>query len=172
MRRLFIFRFDCFRVRSVPTRRSISKFRAKLGGMPSPRYIAINRNSIRQKVSPLGGVYLSFGLNWEECRRRDLIFNKNTQNGKEGLPQIWNKYALSKHYYLNSLLIFIVPSYIFSAEWVDFLLSLTLVIFARISSHTPLKFLFMSALEYLNTFIPLSEKYVSLTLSFSAPSGK
>ena len=27
---------------SVPTRRSISKFRAKLGGMPSPRLIVID----------------------------------------------------------------------------------------------------------------------------------
>ena len=76
---------------------------------------------MRQKVFPLGGLYVSFyliwgkcrcretllsieiqydkkcppsaefnissELNWEECRRRDLIFNKNTQNGKEGLPQ-------------------------------------------------------------------------------------
>ena len=44
------------------------------------------KRTMRQKVSPLGGVCLSFELNWEECRRRDLIFNKNTQNGKEGLP--------------------------------------------------------------------------------------
>ena len=33
---------------------------------------------LRQKVSALGGIYLSFGLNWEECRCHDLIFNKNT----------------------------------------------------------------------------------------------
>ena len=51
----------------------INKSWAKLGGMPLPRDIAINRNSIRRKVSPLGGVYLSFALNWEECRRRDLL---------------------------------------------------------------------------------------------------
>ena len=45
------------------------------------------KRSMRQKMSPLGGVYLSFGLNWEECRSRDLVFNKNTQNGKEGLTK-------------------------------------------------------------------------------------
>ena len=34
---------------SVPPRRSISKFWAKLGGMPSPREVVINWNSIRQR---------------------------------------------------------------------------------------------------------------------------
>ena len=38
---------------------------------------------LRREVSPLGGVFLSFRLNWEECRRHDLIFNKNTQNGRK-----------------------------------------------------------------------------------------
>ena len=123
---------------SIPTRRKLSKFRAKLGGMPSPRLIVI---------------YLL-----KTAKRGFLKFKISTR-----YPNIIT---------LIVSLFCIVHSYIFSAEWVDFLLSLTLVIFARISSHTPLKFLFMSALEYLNTFIPLSEKYVSLTLSFSAPSGK
>ena len=138
MRRLFIFRLGCFTAKSVPTRRSISKFRAKLGGMPLPRLIVIDL----RKTAKRG--FLRFEIS---TRYPNIII-------------------------LIVSLFCIVPSYIFSAEWVDFLLSLTLVIFARISSHTPLKFLFMSALEYLNTFIPLSEKYVSLTLSFSAPSGK
>ena len=89
--RLSIFRLDYFTAGSVPTRRSISKFRAKLGGMQSPRDIAINRNSIRQKVSALGGVYLSFELNWEECRCREMLLSIEIQNGKEELPQIWNK---------------------------------------------------------------------------------
>ena len=138
MRRLFIFRLGCFTAESVPTRRSISKFRAKLGGMPSPRLIVIDL--------------------LKTAKRGFLRFKISTR-----YPNI---------IILIVSLFCIVHSYIFSAEWADFLLCVTLVIFARISSHTPLKFLFMSALEYLNTFIPLSEKYVSLTLSFSAPSGK
>ena len=35
---------------------------------------------------PLGGVYLSFGLNWEECRHRETLLLTEIQNGKEGLP--------------------------------------------------------------------------------------
>ena len=125
--------------KSVRPRRSISKFRAKLGGMPSPQL----DNLIKILKTAKRG-FLRFKIS---TRYPNIII-------------------------LIVSLFCIVHTYIFSAEWIDFLLSLTFVIFARISSHTPLKFLFMSALEYLNTFIPLSEKYVFLTLSFSAPSGK
>ena len=38
------------------------------------------------KVSALDGVYLSFGLNWEECRCRETLLSIEIQNGKEGLP--------------------------------------------------------------------------------------
>ena len=38
------------------------------------------------KCPPLGGVYLSFELNWEECRRRETLLSIEIQNGKEGLP--------------------------------------------------------------------------------------
>ena len=44
------------------------------------------KRTMRQKVSPLGGVCLSFGLNWEECRRRETLLSFKIQNGKEGLP--------------------------------------------------------------------------------------
>ena len=53
------------------------------------------KRTIRQKVSPLGGVYISFGLNWEECRRRETLLSIEIQYGKEGLPQIWNKSGLN-----------------------------------------------------------------------------
>ena len=35
---------------------------------------------------PLGGVYLSFELNWEECRCRETLLSIKIQYGKEGLP--------------------------------------------------------------------------------------
>ena len=44
------------------------------------------KRSVRWKVSPLGGVYLSFELNWEECRRRERLLLSEIQYGKEGLP--------------------------------------------------------------------------------------
>ena len=46
------------------------------------------KRTMRQKVSPLGGVYLSFKLNWEECRCRETSLSIEIQYGKEGLPQI------------------------------------------------------------------------------------
>ena len=41
---------------------------------------------MRQKVSELVGVYLSFKLNWEECRRRDLLLFRFAQNGWKVFP--------------------------------------------------------------------------------------
>ena len=41
---------------------------------------------MRQKVSELVGVYLSFKLNWGKCRRRETLLSIEIQNGKEGLP--------------------------------------------------------------------------------------
>ena len=43
------------------------------------------KRTMRQNVSPLGGAYLSFELNWEECRRREILLSFKIQNGKEGL---------------------------------------------------------------------------------------
>ena len=69
----------------------LADFILNLGEMPLPWDIVINWNSIRQEVSALGGVYLSFELNWEECRCREMLLSIEIQYGKEGLPQIWNK---------------------------------------------------------------------------------
>ena len=44
------------------------------------------KRSVQWKVSPLGGVYLSFELNWEECRCCETLLSIEIQNGKEGLP--------------------------------------------------------------------------------------
>ena len=78
-------------VGSVPTWRTLCKFLLDFGEMPLPWNIVINWNSIRQKVSALGGIYLSFWLNWEECRCHEILLSIEIQYGKEGLPQIWNK---------------------------------------------------------------------------------
>ena len=59
----------------------------KLWEMPSPQLIVILVHLKLRKVSPLGGVYLSFELNWEECRRRETLLSIEIQYGKEGLPQ-------------------------------------------------------------------------------------
>ena len=93
--RLFAFRFTCFTTESVPTWRTLCKFLLDLGEMPQPWLIVIPIRSKRSEVSPLGGVYLSFGLNWEECRCRETLLSFEIQNGKEGLPQIWNKSGLN-----------------------------------------------------------------------------
>ena len=54
--------------------------------MPSPRLIVIPIRAKRlESVPPLGGVYLSFKLNWEECRRRETLLSIEIQNGKEGI---------------------------------------------------------------------------------------
>ena len=89
--RLFAFRFTCFTTESVPPQRTSCKLLLNLGEMPQPRLIVIPIRSKRSKVPPLGGVYLSFGLNWEECRCRETLLSIEIQYGKEGLPQIWNK---------------------------------------------------------------------------------
>ena len=84
--RLFAFRFTCFTTESVPTWRTLCKFLLNLGEMPQPRLIVIPIRSKRSEVSPLGGVYLSFWLNWEEYRCRETLLSIEIQYGKEGLP--------------------------------------------------------------------------------------
>ena len=41
---------------------------------------------LRQKVSELAGVYLSFKLNWGKCRSRDLLLFRFAQNGWKVFP--------------------------------------------------------------------------------------
>ena len=41
---------------------------------------------MRQKVSELVGVYLSFKLNWGKCRSRDLLLFRLAQNGWKVSP--------------------------------------------------------------------------------------
>ena len=41
---------------------------------------------LRQKVSELAGVYLSFKLNWGKCRSRDLLLFRFAQNGWKVSP--------------------------------------------------------------------------------------
>ena len=41
---------------------------------------------MRQKVSELVGVYLSFKLNWGKCRSRDLLLFRFAQNGWKVFP--------------------------------------------------------------------------------------
>ena len=41
---------------------------------------------MRQKVSELVGVYLSFKLNWGKCRSRDLLLFRFAQNGWKVSP--------------------------------------------------------------------------------------
>ena len=84
--RLFAFRFTCFTTESVPAWRTLCKFLLDLGKMPQPRLIVIPIRSNRSKVSPLGGVYLSFELNRAECRCRETLLSIEIQYGKEGLP--------------------------------------------------------------------------------------
>ena len=38
------------------------------------------------KCPPLGGVYLSFELNWGKCRSRDLLLFRFAQNGWKVFP--------------------------------------------------------------------------------------
>ena len=54
--------------------------------MPQLRLIIIPIRSKRSEVSPLGGVYLSFGLNWEECRRRETLLSFEIQYSKKCPP--------------------------------------------------------------------------------------
>ena len=44
------------------------------------------KRSMRQKVFPLGGLYVSFYLIWGKCRCRETLLSFKIQNGKEGLP--------------------------------------------------------------------------------------
>ena len=54
--------------------------------MPQPRLIVIPIRSKRSEVSPLGGIYLSFELNWEECRRRETMLSIEIQYDKKCPP--------------------------------------------------------------------------------------
>ena len=77
---------EVFAAGLVPTWRTLCKLLLNLGEMPQSRLIVIPIRLKRSEVSPLGGVYLSFWLNWEECRRRETLLSIEIQNGKEGLP--------------------------------------------------------------------------------------
>ena len=60
-------------------------------------------------MSPLGGVYLSFELNWEECRRHDLIFNKILKTAKRGFLRL----KISRDY-LNILISIVRINFVYS----------------------------------------------------------
>ena len=60
----------------------------KLWEMPSQQLIVILVHLKLRKVSPLGGVYLSFRLIWGECRRHDLLLSNKFKTAKRGLIRL------------------------------------------------------------------------------------